>query len=457
MTVNSHNTNKGNNMNSQASAADSSQFAPSDTKSASTAIIDKGLLIPFILITACFALWGAANNMTDLLVPAFQKVLSMSQFESSFIQSAFYGAYFCMALPAAILIQKYSYKKGVLIGLSIYALGAALCFPASQAMSFYFFLFAFYVFAAGCAILETVAAPYILSMGPEATATQRINLAQAFNPIGVLLGVYLGKEVILKGLNSASESERGAMAAEELAKIQGMELSNVVTAYIVVGLVSLFLATLIFFKRFPDGKSSDKFGSLGESFKRLRKNSNWKFAVVAQFFYVGCQVGVWTYAVKYIMVNLTGENTEAEAAQFVFYGLCVYTSFRFLCTFLMTYISPARLLSLMATLAICFVSTAIFVGGEIGTYALLASFSCMSLMFPTIYGLGLTGVGEDRKLGGSFIIMAILGGAVIVPFQGWIIDQTNVNTSYLIPLTCFAIVLVYSLFAHKKEAEVGIN
>ncbi|WP_228710808.1 MFS transporter [Saccharobesus litoralis] len=171
-----------------------------------TPIIQPGLLVPFALITACFALWGAANNMTDLLVPAFQKVLSMTQLQSSFIQSAFYGAYFVMALPAAFLIQKFSYKKGVLTGLSIYALGALLCYPASQVMSFEMFLLAFYVFASGCAILETVAAPYIMSMGPEETGTQRINLAQAFNPIGVLMGVFLGKEVILKGLNSATSN-----------------------------------------------------------------------------------------------------------------------------------------------------------------------------------------------------------------------------------------------------------
>ena len=417
----------------------------------SSRIISSGLIWPFILITACFALWGAANNMTDLLVPAFQKVLSMSQFQSSFIQSAFYGAYFCMALPAAYLIQKYSYKNGVLIGLTVYAIGAVLCYPASQVMSFEFFLIAFYVFASGCAILETVAAPYIMSMGPEKTATQRINLAQAFNPIGVLMGVFLGKEVILKGLNSATEAERAAMTAEQLNTIQAQELGNVVTAYVIVALVALGLAALIFFSRFPAAKSDDKFGSLKASFNRLKTNTNWKLAVVTQFFYVGCQIGVWTYAIKYIMDNLSGVDDVADAGSYVFYGLCVYTCFRFICTFLMSYISPTRLLTIMAAIAIVLTSIAVFVGGDIGAYALLGSFSCMSLMFPTIYGLGLAGVGEDRKLGGSFIIMAILGGAVLVPIQGWIIDQTeNVNISYLLPLVCFCVVLAFSLFSHKK-------
>lgn len=415
-------------------------------------LVGKGLLLPFLLITACFALWGAANNLTDLLVPAFQKVLSMSQLQSSFIQSAFYGAYFCMALPAAILIQKYSYKTGVMTGLTVYAIGALLCYPASVWMSFEFFLLAFYVFAAGCAVLETVAAPYIMSMGPEQTATQRINLAQAFNPIGVLMGVYLGKEVILKGLNSATEAQRAMMSSSELLAIQAQELGNVVSAYQIVALVAIALALTLFFAQLPAGKANDSFGSLKASFLRLKQNAHWKFAVVAQFFYVGCQIGVWTYAIKYIMDNHPSVITEAHAGEFVFYGLCVYTLFRFVCTGLMSYVRPALLLLVMASIAIILVSVAIFIGGTMGTYALLACFSCMSLMFPTIYGLGLTNVGEDRKLGGSFIIMAILGGAILVPIQGWIIDFTgSVNVSYLMPMLCFSIVLFFAWHCHKTQ------
>ncbi|NQZ58508.1 MAG: MFS transporter, partial [Lentisphaeraceae bacterium] len=223
----------------------------------SESLIFKGLGLPFALLVIPFALWGAANNMTDLLVPAFQKVMSMSQTQSSLVQMAFYGAYFCMALPAAYIIKRFSYKSGVVAGLFIYAAGAALCYPAAQSMSFNFFLVAFYVFAAGCAFLETAVAPYVISMGPDDTATQRINLAQAFNPIGSLCGIYLGKNVILAGLDKADAEERAAMATDVLAELQRNELSNVVVAYLIIGVISLILALVILFKKFPKGGEED--------------------------------------------------------------------------------------------------------------------------------------------------------------------------------------------------------
>ena len=415
-------------------------------------LIYSGMLLPFVLITACFALWGAANNMTDLLVPAFQKVLSTSAKQSSYIQSAFYAAYFVMAIPAALLIQKFSYKSGVIAGLCLYAFGAFLCYPASQAVSFGLFLVAFYVFASGCAILETVAAPYILSMGPSASATQRINLAQAFNPIGVLMGVFLGKEVILKGLNTADEAARSAMPAEELALIQGQELSNVVLAYVIVGLVSLALAVTVLVVKFPK-KSDEGFGSMGDSFFRLVTDKTWKMAIVAQFFYVGTQIGVWTFAVKYIMTHHAGVSTEAGAAQYVFYGLCIYAAFRFICTGLMSYISASKLLMIMAVIAAGLMLVVVFVGGTVGTYALIATFPCMSLMFPTIYGIGLSNIdGDDRKLGGAVIIMSIIGGAILVPLQANIIDAMSVQASYLLPLVGFSVVIAFSFLTRKINA-----
>jgi len=415
-------------------------------------IIYAGMLLPFILVTACFALWGAANNMTDLLVPSFQKVMSMSTFHSSFIQFVFYGAYFLMALPAAFFIQKYNYKAGVIAGLSLYAFGAFLCFPASQAVSFSFFLVAFCVFASGCAVLETVCAPYILSMGPSNTSTQRINLAQAFNPMGVLIGIFLGNEVIVKGLNAATEEERALMPAEQLAVIQGQELSNVVIAYVIVGLVSLALAATIFFVKFPK-KSDDGFGSMSQSLSRLIKDKTWISAVITQFFYVGTQIGIWTYALNYIQDNHDGVTSLGQAGVYTFFGLCVYAAFRFICTFLMSYISAPKLLMIMSAIAMSLMFVVVFIGGKIGVYALLAAYPCMSLMFPTIYGIGLSNVkGDDRKLGGAVIIMSIIGGAILVPAQGLIIDSTEiVKISYLIPLVGFAVVLLFSIFNRKAQ------
>ncbi|WOH35708.1 L-fucose:H+ symporter permease [Thalassotalea fonticola] len=449
-------------MNTQATAADASTFdaadeiTPSADTKGSSAIIGKGLMLPFILITACFALWGAANNMTDLLVPSFQKVLSMSQAQSSLVQMAFYGAYFLMALPAAFLIQKYSYKTGVIIGLFIYAAGAALCYPASIAMSFNFFLLAFYVFAAGCAILETVAAPYILTMGPAATATRRINLAQSFNPVGSICGLFLGKFIILDGLNSADADARAAMSSDALAAIQTQELSNVVSAYLIVGVISFILGAIILFKKFPKAQSAEKLEGLGASFSRLIKNKNWLSAIVAQFFFVGCQIGVWTYTVKYILANNPSITTESAASDYMIVGLVLFIASRFICTALMKVIDPARLLSAIAFIAMLLTCVVIFIGGTVGCYALVAISACMSLMFPTIYGLGLTGVGEDRKLGGSGIIMAIVGGAILVPLQGLLVDASSVNLSYVMPLFSFVIVAIYGLVAHKKEEEAGI-
>ena len=437
---------------------DSVETVETQSKSNNASIIDKGLLIPFVLVTACFALWGAANNMTDLLVPAFQKVLSMSQAQSSLVQMAFYGAYFLMALPAAFLIQKYSYKTGVVLGLFIYAFGAALCYPASLSMNFNYFLVAFYVFAAGCAILETVAAPYILTMGPAETATRRINLAQSFNPVGSICGLFLGKFIILDGLNSADADTRAAMSADALATIQNQELSNVVTAYLIVGLVSFILGAIILSKKFPQAtaKSTDKIDGLAASFSRLIKNKNWLAAIVAQFFFVGCQIGVWTYTVKYILTNNPSITTESAASDYMIAGLILFIASRFICTALMKFIDPARLLSAISFIAIVLTSIVILVGGTLGCFALVAISACMSLMFPTIYGLGLTGVGEDRKLGGSGIIMAIVGGAILVPLQGLLVDQTSVNFSYVMPLISFIVVCIYGLVAHNKEKETGI-
>jgi MFS transporter, FHS family, L-fucose permease len=492
-------------------------MSESTSSKGDSALVFKGMGVAFALLVVPFALWGAANNMTDMLVPAFQKVMSMSQTQSSLIQFSFYGAYFCMALPAAFLIKKFSYKTGVVSGLFVYAAGAALCYPASQGIDFNFFLFAFYVFAAGCATLETCVAPYVISMGPDESATQRINLAQSFNPVGSICGLLIGKFVILRGLNPATEAERAVMETEKLAAIQGQELGNVVNAYMLVGLVSLLLGVVILVKKFPKGgeveDDHNPEHSFVPTFKRLIKNKNYVMSVIAQFFYVGCQIGVWTYTIAYLKTNnkegldraveaalALGEKATVEdiASNYMIYGLILFTASRFLCTFLMKFIDPARLLTIIAGLAAVLCTIVIWGGGAFGGYALVAISGCMSLCFPTIYGLGLTGLDDnDRKLGGSGIIMSIVGGAILVPIQGFLIDGKvppmevlvngemvpndffvtvflrelmtpiqsvlnsmdftyGVNNCYLMPLASFILVAIYGVIAHNKEEEVGI-
>jgi FHS family L-fucose permease-like MFS transporter len=470
-------------------------------------LVYKGMGVCFALLVVPFALWGAANNMTDMLVPAFQKVMSMTQLQSSLVQFAFYGAYFCMALPAAWIIKNFSYKTGVVVGLLIYAAGAALCYPASLAMSFDFFLFAFYVFAGGCAILETTVAPYVISMGPDESATRRINFAQSFNPVGSLCGLVLGKTVILAGLGAAGATERAAMSAEDLATLQSHELSNVVTAYLIVGAVSLLLGLVILLKKFPKkGETEEKeFNpdhAWGPTLGRLFKNKNWVMSVITQFFYVGCQIGVWTYTIAYLKVNdkegleravaaatALGEKAtlESEASMYMIYGLILFVISRFICTAIMKVVDPARLLSFISLIAVVLSAIVIWQGGTVGGYALVGISACMSLCFPTIYGLGLTGLDDnDRKLGGSGIIMSIVGGAILVPIQGFMIDGQlpegdffitvflrgimtpiksildgvgfayDVNHCYIMSIICFALVCIYGLIAHQKEEEAGV-
>ncbi|MDH5397104.1 MAG: L-fucose:H+ symporter permease [Cyclobacteriaceae bacterium] len=408
--------------------------------------LKKSYVIPFILLTACFAMWGAANNMTDVLLATFKKVMSMTDTQTSYIQVAFYGAYFCLALPAAYIIRRWNYKTGVLVGLIIYALGAALCYPASKTMQFSHFLMAFYIFAGGCAILETAVAPYIVAMGPDDSATRRINLAQAFNPIGSIAGIFLGQKIILAGLDKADQTARAAMGSDQLQMIQEKELANVSTAYLIVGVVGIALAVAMIMRRFPALKENH-IGNMWDSAKRLLKNKNYVLAVVAQFFYVGVQIGVWSFTIRYVMEN-TGVTNEDEASNYYLAAIVLFSSSRFVFTALMKFINPAKLLTIMSVVAGLLTLVVVLGEGAVGVYALVGISGCMSLMFPTIYGIGLHGVGDDRKLGGSGLIMAIVGGAVITNIQAQVSDLTgSINMAYLVPLVCFVVITIYGAYA----------
>ena len=417
-------------------------------------MLKKTPIVPFILVTVLFFMWGLANNMTDTLLAAFKKIMSMTDFQTTFVQYAFYGAYFCLAIPAALLIRKFSYKMGILLGLAMFIIGGLLFFPASQTMVYGHFLAALFILAGGLSVLETSANPYIIAMGPAETGVQRLNLAQSFNPIGSITGVALSKFYILSHLNEASESQRASMTSEELNAIQTEELSAVMGPYVGVACFLMVLWAIFALVKMP--KASDESGemNLSSSFGRLFKNKNYVKAVIAQFFYVGAQIGVWSFTIRYVMQEL--QLNEEQAANYYLAALLLFLSSRFICTWLMKFIKPKKILTSLALLATIFTAIVIFGSGYIGAYALVGISGCMSLMFPTIYGLGLKNLGEDTKIGGSGLIMTIVGGAVIVGIQGLVSDKTgSINMSYIVPLICFVIIAWYGL-SIKEETETNI-
>lgn len=394
-------------------------------------------------------MWGLANNLTDTLLAAFKRIMSMSDFQTSWIQVAFYGAYFCLALPAAVFIKRYSYKAGVLLGLGLYVAGALLFYPSSLSMQYGFFLASLYILAGGLAILETTANPYIIAMGEQATGTRRLNLAQSFNPIGSISGVVISKLYILSQLDLASASERAAMASGELEAIQQAELTAVMGPYVTIGLALLVLWVVIARTSMPkSSKEASTTIDLWPTLKRLTKKKNYAMGVVAQFFYVGAQICVWSFTIRYVMGELN--LNEAGASNYYIAALVVFTLFRFVNTWLMRYFRPENLLMLSALLGVLSTLVVITGSGYMGVVALVAISGFMSLMFPTIFGLASEGLGGDTKIGSSGLIMAIGGGAALPALQGMLSDATgSIHISYWVPLVCFLIVALYGFLSRR--------
>lgn len=414
-------------------------------------LVPKKILWPFILLTSCFAWWGLANNMTDTLLAAFKKIMIMSDFQTSWIQIAFYGSYFCLALPAAFFIKKFTYKAGVLLGLGLFIGGALLFYPASLTMNYLYFLIALYILAGGLSILETSANPYIIAMGPEETATRRLNLAQSFNPLGSIIGVILSKYFILANLNQANPFQRSSMTPEQLNLIKSKELSAVMGPYVGVALFLILLWLLIFKIKMPRYRDRDKKMNFIPTFKRLLHNRNYRWGVIAQFFYVGAQIGVWSFTIRYVMKALNLD--ESGASTYYLAALILFALSRFLCTWLMRFFSPHKLLFLLSLTAMGLTIIVILSNGLLGVYSLVGISACMSLMFPTIFGLAVRGLGEDTKIGGSGLIMAILGGALLTAIQGKVSDITgSINLAYLVPLVCFIFIAYYGAAISPKHS-----
>ncbi len=411
-------------------------------------------VVPFILITSCFALWGFANDITNPMVKAFSKIFRMSVTEGSLVQVAFYGGYFAMAFPAAIFIRRFSYKAGVMLGLGLYAFGALLFLPAKETGDYYPFLLAYFILTCGLSILETSCNPYILAMGSEETATRRLNLAQAFNPMGSLLGMFVAMNFIQNKLNEADTETRALMDNATFEAVKESDLSILIGPYLIIGLVVISMLLLIRFTKIPKcGEGSKKIEFLG-TLKRIFKLKRYREGVVAQFFYVGAQIMCWTFIIQYGTRVFMNEGLDEKAAevlsqQYNIIAMIIFCCSRFICTFLLKYINPGVLLRTLAAVACCFTLGVIFIDGVFGMYCLVGISACMSLMFPTIYGIALEGLGDDAKFGAAGLIMAILGGSVLPPMQASIIDMGSVfnmpavNVSFVLPLICFIVVMIY--------------
>ena len=426
----------------------------------SPSLLPRHFIIPFILVTTLFSLWGFANDITNPMVAAFKNVLLLSHFESSLVQAAFYGGYCVMAIPAALFIRRFTYKSGILAGLVLYALGCLLFIPAGNARDFSFFLAAYFIMTSGLAFLETTANPYILSMGPEETAARRLNFAQAFNPVGSLMGMFVAKDFILGRLDPADETARRAMAEsapEAFQKIQIADLAVIVGPYAILGGVVLLAMVAFALAKLPDSTSTEsRESTVGASLGRLLRTPDYVWGVVAQAFYVGAQIMVWTFIIQYAVNEIGLSAQTAQGWNIV--AMVIFVSSRFVCTYLLKYLNPGLLLTFLAIAGGGLVMGAIFLKGMPGLYSLVGVSACMSLMFPTIYGIALSGLGDDAKLGSAGLIFAIGGGCLMPPLQALIMDGSAwgpisaTRASFLLPFICFVVIAAYGFTVARRKA-----
>jgi len=428
-------------------------------------VVPKKNLIPFILVTLLFALWGFANAVTDPMVQAFKKILELSNSEAAWVQMAFYGGYFCMALPAAMFMRKYSYKVGILIGLALYATGALLFYPAAQSESFMFFCLGLYVLTFGLAFLETAANPYALAMGPKETATQRLNLAQAFNPIGLIAGLFVAQQFVLKNLKSDDITDFSVLDEASKTLIRTTDLMVIRDPYVMLGLFIVAIFVIFLVSKMPQSKEEGDMPKIGETFAILAKNSKYVSGVVAQILYVGGQIMCWTYIYQY--AEAIGVDS-VTAGYYQMAAFVIFTIGRVLGTYLLRFFSSGKLLMYFALFAMVCALGTIFIQGMVGLYCLVGISFFMSLMFPTIYGIALADLSEEQsKIGSAGLVMAIVGGALMPKLQGIIIDfggngvadttilgVSEVNFSFILPLVCFTYIAWYGFRVFKKYESV---
>ena len=412
-----------------------------------SSFITPGYLFATILIVGLFFMWGVANSLNDVLIPQFRKAFQLDDFASSLVQSAFYFGYFCFAIPASLFMRRFGYRAAVLMGLCLYGAGALLFLPAAQASQYYAFLIALYVIASGLAFLETSANPLIAVMGPAGSADQRLNFAQTFNPIGTMSGSYIGGLLIFSDVHYTPEQLQ-AMTPDAFAAFRAAELASVKLPYICIAAMVIFWAVLVACAKFPPVDRSGDGGKEG-GFGGLAKFPRYWLGVFAQFAYVGAQVGVWSFLIRYTQHNFPG-TLEKDALRWLPISFGIFFAGRLIGTLLMSRVNPAKLLASFAAINVVLCGVAVVAGGHVGLAALIASSFFMSIMFPTIFSISLRGLGIYTKSGSSFLVMAIIGGAVFTAAMGLISRESNINVAYVVPAICFAIVF---LFAWKARHD----
>lgn len=411
---------------------------------------------PMVLIVALFFLWGVANNLNDVLIPHLKKAFFLTDLRSGLVQSAFYLGYFFLALPAGLLMRRYGYKAAVIVGLILFGIGALLFWPAAELRRYEFFLSALFVIASGLAFLETSANPLITVLGDPAKAEQRLNLAQAFNPLGSITAVVVGRQFILSGVEP-TKAQFAAMSPEQLSAFQATEAQSTQLPYLIIAAVVLIWAVLVAITRFPPQASrptaEDQHQErVDRPILGLFARPRFLFGVAAQFFYVGAQVGVWSYMIRYAQDQVPGMG-EKTAAAYLSWSLVGFMAGRFTGTALMSRVDPSRLMALFAVVNVGLTLVAVTVGGHLGLLALASTSFFMSIMFPTIFASSLKGLGPLTKTGSSFLVMSIIGGAVLTALMGGISDASAIRFAILVPCACFAVVGLFGMTAPRRDVS----
>lgn len=410
-------------------------------------------ILPLVLIVSLFFMWGMGSSINDILIKQFKKTFELTDFQSGLVQSAFYLGYFLFAIPASLIMRKFNYKTGIVLGLFLFATGAFLFYPAAQLESYTFFLFALFIIASGLTFLETAGNPYVTALGEPETATFRLNLAQAFNPIGCVTGILIGQHFILTGVEY-TKSELAGMSHSAVQAYYTAEAHTVQMPYLIIGLTIVLAGFIIYMTKFPVVRDEETHSSVStrQTLKFIWSKRHYRMAVIAQFFYIGAQVCIWSYLIRYIQGTIPG-TSEKVAANFLTISLVVFTAGRFIGTGLLKQFKGHSLLWLYAVLNVALIAIALLFPGKVGLWALVATSFFMSIMYPTIFSLGIRGLGEHTKLASSVLVMAIIGGALLTPVMGLVSVYFGIGKAVIVPLVCFVVIAYYGMVGYREKAE----